>query len=73
MEQPSRFPGSGLGVRQCWLIVGWALVLLVITLSVTPAPIPVPMELGDKLEHVLAYAVLMFWFANLSPASRFLP
>ena len=75
MSQPSRFPGSGPGVRQCWSIVGWALVLLVITLSVTPAPIQVPFELwnlGDKLGHVLAYTVLMFWFANLfePPAQR---
>ena len=64
MSQPSHFSGSGPGARQCWLIVGWALVLLVITLSVTPAPIQVPVEEGDKLGHVLAYAVLMFWFAN---------
>ena len=72
MSQPSGFSGSGLVLRQSWLIVGWALVLLVITLSVTPALIPVPMELGDKFEHVLAYGVLMFWFGNLYelPAQR---
>lgn len=52
-------------VRRAWLILGWPLVALVIYLSLTPAPIQVSMELGDKYEHVLAYAVLMFWFANL--------
>jgi len=52
-------------LRRAWLILGWTLVALVIYLSLTPAPIQVPMELGDKYEHVLAYAALMFWFANL--------
>jgi len=52
-------------VRRAWLILGWILVALIIYLSLTPAPIQVSMELGDKYGHVLAYAVLMFWFTNL--------
>jgi VanZ family protein len=52
-----------------WLIAGWILILLIIYLSVTPTPIQVPMEGSDKLEHILAYAVLMSWFANLHESS----
>ena len=52
-------------VRPLWLALGWLLVLLVIYLSLTPAPITLPIREGDKLSHVLAYFVLMSWFANL--------
>ena len=60
-------------VRRLWLGVGWALVLLVIYLSLTPAPLEVPIDQGDKVSHVLAYFVVMSWFANLyeSPVPRF--
>ena len=51
--------------RLLWLIVGWLLVLLVIILSLVPVPVDVPVEEGDKIGHVVAYAALMFWFANL--------
>jgi VanZ family protein len=64
MELPSRLAPVA-GIRRAWLILGWALVALIIYLSLTPVPIQVSMELGDKYEHLLAYAVLMFWFANL--------
>jgi len=58
--------------RRLWLILGWALVLLVIYLSLTPTPIDLPIGLGDKFSHVLAYFVLMSWFANIydEPAQR---
>jgi len=55
--------------RRFWLVVGWALVLLVIYLSLTPTPIEVPLAQGDKLSHVLAYLVLMSWFANIYQSS----
>jgi len=59
-------------IRRLWLVIGWVLVLLVIYLSVTPAPIAATMALGDKFGHVLAYVVLMYWFASLheSPNRR---
>ena len=50
--------------RQLWLVLGWLLILLVIVLSLAPVSIEVPVEEGDKLGHVAAYAVLMFWFGN---------
>lgn len=57
-----------LRARRFWLLVGWALVLLVIYLSVTPAPPELPLEGGDKLSHALAYLALMSWFTNLYEA-----
>lgn len=44
------------------------LVLLVIYLSVAPTTIQLPVEHGDKLSHLLAYGVLMFWFSNIYDA-----
>lgn len=59
-------------LRILWLVIGWALVLLIIYLSLTPYPVGVPVEQGDKLAHMAAYLVLMSWFANLyeRPAGR---
>jgi hypothetical protein len=53
--------------RRLWTGVGWVQVLLVIYLSLMPVPgfAVLPMEQGDKIAHVLAYGVLMSWFANL--------
>ena len=57
-------------LRRVWLILGWTLVLLIIVLSLTPRGITVPVAEGDKIGHLLAYAVLMLWFAQLYLAKR---
>lgn len=69
MAPPNQFPELALRVRRYWLFFGWMLVLIVIYLSLTPNPIRLPVEQGDKFEHILAYAVLMSWFANLYEVS----
>lgn len=52
-----------------WLCVGWAMVLLVIYFSLTANPPQVPkFQFSDKLEHLLAYFILMGWFGQLYPA-----
>jgi VanZ family protein len=53
-----------------WQLIGWMLVVLVVYLSLTPAPIEFPVEDGDRYEHALAYATLMFWFAHLHDGFR---
>jgi VanZ family protein len=53
-----------------WVATGWLLVSSVIYLSLTPAPPSVDLPEGDKLEHVLAYGVLMFWFAQIYYRTR---
>ena len=57
-------------VRSIWRAIGFVLVLLVISLSLTPRPIAIPIEHGDKLDHLAAYATLMFWFAQLDTRHR---
>ena len=53
-----------------WLATGWLLVGAVVYLSLTPAPPEVDLPQGDKLAHVLAYAVLMFWFIQIYEGAR---
>ena len=61
-----------LKLRPLWVALGWLLVLFVIYVSITPDPVQLPVAEGDKFGHVLAYATLMSWFANLYelPARR---
>ena len=42
----------------------------IVWLSVTPNPPDPGFEQGDKLEHVLAYGTLMFWFCQIYSAAR---
>jgi VanZ family protein len=51
--------------RRLWHAIGITLVGLVIELSLTPHPLDIPVEHGDKYGHVLAYATLMFWYAQI--------
>ena len=48
-----------------WLALGWAWIALVVYLSLTPRPPEIDVIAGDKIGHVLAYAFLMLWFAQL--------
>ena len=60
---------SSNGLRQAWLVVGWCGVAGVIALSLIPNPPDlVPVEQGDKVEHIVAYGMLMFWFAQVYAA-----
>jgi glycopeptide antibiotics resistance protein len=38
---------------------------VIVWLSLTPSPPKVDFEASDKVGHVLAYAVLMFWFCQI--------
>ena len=52
-------------LRRVWLILGWLWVAAVFYLSLMPHP-PEPASFAgaDKVEHVLAYAMLMLWFCQ---------
>ncbi len=55
-----------------WTLIGCGLVILVVVLSLSPSlPPPVDFPWADKFYHLLAYAVLMLWFAQLHPRSRY--
>jgi len=52
-------------MRKALVAAGWAWAAAIVWLSVTPAPPQVDVAYGDKLGHLGAYALLMFWFAQL--------
>jgi len=54
-----------LSLRTLWLGVGWIGVATVIYFTLAPDPPEIDLENGDKLEHLLAYASLMLWFAQV--------
>ncbi len=62
---------ESLRYRNLWLGIGWLMVLTVLVLSLMPKP-PQPMHFvgADKVEHVLAYFIMMGWFAQLYHATR---
>lgn len=52
-------------LRRYWTAAGWVFIALVVCLSLVPK-LPQPaLALNDKLGHLLAYAWLMLWFAQL--------
>lgn len=52
-----------------WAVIGWAMILFVITTCLLPAPDiePVARLLPDKAEHALAFFGLTLWFSGLYP------
>jgi hypothetical protein len=52
-------------LRRMWYWLGWGIIAGIVWLSITPAPLELEVRQGDKLEHVFAYGVAMFWFAVL--------
>jgi VanZ family protein len=58
-------------MRAALVAGGWLYVAALAWLSLTPEDITgPPFEFGDKVQHFLAYALLMFWFARLYPSGR---
>lgn len=56
--------------RKLWLLIGWGLILIIWYLSLTPSPPEIGVKLWDKLNHFIAYAVLMGWFGQLYQEKR---
>ncbi len=54
-----------------WRFVGYVLVAAVIAGSLLPPSDLPQVHVSDKLEHILAYAVLMYWFIPLSSRRSF--
>ena len=52
-------------MRAALLAGGWAYAAAIVFLSLTPKPPDPGFEHGDKLGHLLAYGLLMFWFCYL--------
>jgi VanZ family protein len=56
-------------MRTMLVAAGWAWATAIVWLSLTPSPPKVDIAYGDKLGHLAAYGLLMFWFAQLYLAS----
>src|SRR5262245_60709573 len=54
-----------LRARRLWIAAGWVMVLAVIYLSLSPVAIEPGVDNRDKDLHMLAYGVLMSWFASI--------
>lgn len=57
-------------LRRFWLGNGWFGIALLFYLSLTPQPPEISVEHGDKFGHALAYAMLMYWWAQLLVSTR---
>ncbi len=57
-------------VKRCWIGVSGFGIALLFYLSLMPQPPEISVEHGDKFGHVLAYAVLMYWWAQLFVSTR---
>ena len=60
--------------RHLWLLIGYAMILLVVYLSLTSTPVRLDTGLPyqDKLLHMLAYFSLAFWFMQIYHVRRYL-
>jgi VanZ family protein len=52
-------------MRIAALAGGWLYAAAIVWLSLTPSPSDPGFDYGDKVQHFLAYAALMFWFGLL--------
>jgi hypothetical protein len=50
--------------------VGWGWAAAIVWLSLTPSPPRVDFTASDKLGHLLAYGLLMFWFAQIYASKK---
>lgn len=56
-------PATGLKFKPLWQTMGWAMVGIVVWFSLVPQLPQLPNILGlDKIQHILAYFVLMYWY-----------
>ncbi len=64
--------GPDLRYRFEWLLVGYAMTVVVIYLSLTSKPpeIDTGLPFQDKIFHALAYFSLMFWFVQIYHSRR---
>lgn len=53
--------------RTLWTLTGWIWLAVVIVFSLVPSPPRADVPMWDKLNHLAAYALVMFWFAQLTP------
>lgn len=58
--------GASGKLTQIWIIVGWLGIAAVIYMSLMPRPPQLGIAHGNRIGHVVVYASLMLWFAQLA-------
>jgi len=56
--------------RNVWEGIGWFGLALLLFLSLTPQQPDIPGDHGDKIGHVLAYAMLTYWWSQIILTAR---
>ena len=59
-------PNTPQPLRLPWLAVGWLGVALSVYFSLKPHPPELGIENGDKVQHLVGYALLMLWWVQLA-------
>lgn len=56
---------AALRLHALWVWLGWGLAACIIWFSLVPKPPQIGPQVGDKVHHLMAYFILMFWFGQL--------
>jgi len=54
-----------------WLVIGWLLVIATISGSLVPASALPNIGVSDKIQHGLAYLLMLVWFAGIYRRERY--
>lgn len=57
-------------IERLWRGLGWLGLVLTLVLSLGPPALDEGLRYGDKVSHLVGYAVLMFWWAQLVTRTR---
>jgi len=57
-------------LRLLGLALGWGWAAAIVWLALMPSPPTIDIDQFDKVSHLLAYGILMFWFCQLYAARR---
>lgn len=62
----------GLHYRRMWIVAGLLITAVVVVASLVPVQQLPPVALSDKIEHLLGFVVLAFWFGSVIAHRDFL-
>jgi VanZ family protein len=60
-----------LRLARFWLVVGWIAVTIALVLNLMPGEELQGIEINDKLEHFIGYALLTLCFCGIYPRARY--
>lgn len=63
---------GGLRHRRFWVALSWVVIAFSLYVNLAPASSLPQVGVSDKIEHVVAYLLLMTWFSGMYDRSRYL-